>query len=277
MKSSLASAFEPEPAFIPYLVAGDPSFEESMRYVEALEAGGADAIELGLPFSDPIAEGPTIQAAIGRALEAGMTPTRYFSFVEQLSVDIPLVCMTYYNLVLQYGETTGPEAFVTRAAEAGIAGLVIPDLPYEEARPLQSACEAAGLDLVFIVAPTTTDERLRSVRDRASGYVYVQARLGTTGAKTDVSDRTAASLERLSDWDVPLAVGFGISTGAQAEEVVAAGADGVIVGSALVDIIASGIDDNKPTDAIATDLSTAAREFKDGAVAGSPAPRTTDK
>ena len=195
--ADLEAAFD-EPAFVPYLAAGDPSVEASRAYVEALERGGADAIELGLPFSEPIAEGPTIQRAIVRALEAGMTPTRYFEFVESLEVDVPLVCMTYYNLVYQYG-ADGAEPlrpFVERAADAGIAGLVIPDLPAEEADPLRAACDEFGLDLVFIVAPTTRGDRLERVLAQVSGYVYVQARLGVTGAREAVSDRTAESLER---------------------------------------------------------------------------------
>ena len=281
--ASLADAFE-EPAFVPYLAAGDPDFEASVEYVEALARGGADVIELGLPFSEPIAEGPTIQQAIVRALEAGMTPERYFEFVEALDVDVPLVCMTYYNLVYQYGESGGPRAasdtasdadppvrpFVERAAEAGIEGFVVPDLPAEEADPMRAACDEFGLDLVFVVAPTTRGDRLEEIMDRVSGYVYVQARLGVTGARADVSDRTAESLARIAEFGagVPRAVGFGISSGEQAAEVVAAGADGVIVGSALVEVVAEGYADDEPTDAVADRLETMARELKEGAVAG---------
>lgn len=276
MTGSLTGVFADEPAFIPYLVAGDPGYEESLAYVDALEAGGADAIELGLPFSDPIAEGPTIQAAITRALKAGMTPTRYFVFVEDLGVDIPIICMTYYNLIIQYGGEATPEAFVERAAEAGIAGLIVPDLPFEEADQLQQACDHADVDLVYIVAPTTTDERLERVREEASGYVYVQARLGTTGAQSDISEQTTASLERIAEWSVPKAVGFGISSGDQAEEIVAAGADGVIVGSALVDIVADGIEHDRSPDEVASALESAAREIKAGAVAGRRRPTAKD-
>ena len=236
--SRLAEAFADGPAFIPYLVAGDPDYESSLEYVEAIERGGADAIELGLPFSEPIAEGPTIQEAIVRALDGGMTPGRFFAFVEDLDVDVPLVCMTYYNLVYQYGDAEGPRPFVERAAEVGIDGFVVPDLPAEEAGPLRKACDAFGLDLVFIVAPTTEGERIERMRAQVSGYVYVQARLGTTGAREDVSDRTEESLRRIADWDVPKAVGFGIKTGEHAERIVRGGADGIIVGSALVDIVA---------------------------------------
>lgn len=264
---SLDRAFE-EPAFVPYLAVGDPNYEQSLRYVEALAAGGADVIELGLPFSEPIAEGPTIQSAIVRALEAGMTPGRFFEFVSELAVDVPLVCMTYYNLVYQYGETDGPRPFVERAAEVGISGFVIPDLPAEEAEPLRAACDAFGVDLIFIVAPTTRGERLERMRELVSGYVYVQARLGTTGARDDVSDHTSRSLARVADWDVPKAVGFGIKTGEHAERIIRAGADGVIVGSALVDIVADGVENDDSTDVVAERLRKKAEELKAGALAG---------
>jgi tryptophan synthase alpha chain len=283
----LERVFADEPAFVPYVAAGDPSVEASKAYVEALERGGADVIELGLPFSEPIAEGSTIQGAVVRALDAGMTPDRYFEFVDDLDVDVPLVCMTYYNLVYQYthpgtdasagstrtsgdgaGTSTGPRAFARRAAEVGIEGLVVVDLPAEEADPLREACDEFGLDLVFIIAPTTRGERLERMREHVSGYVYVQARLGVTGTRADVSDRTEASLARVADWSVPKAVGFGITTGEHAERIVSAGADGIIVGSALVDIIADGHEAGDPTAAVADRLEAKARELKEGALAG---------
>ena len=287
--SAIAAAFADGPAFVPYLAVGDPSYEASKAYVEALARGGADVIELGLPFSEPIAEGPTIQGAIVRALEGGMTPELYFEFVEDLAVDVPLVCMTYYNLIYQYsydGDSEprhasdasggGPAAFVARAAEAGISGLVVPDLPAEEADPLRAACDEHGLDLVFIVAPTTEGERLQSMMERVSGYVYVQARLGTTGAKSDVSDQTDRSLQRLSEWDVPKAVGFGISSGEQAERIVASGADGIIVGSALVDIVANGVDNERSTAETADKLEAKAAELAAGAARGQAEPTAAD-
>jgi len=280
---AIAAAFADGPAFIPYLAVGDPTYEASKAYVEALARGGADIIELGLPFSEPIAEGSTIQDAIVRALDGGMTPDRFFEFVEAVDVDVPLVCMTYYNLIYQYGRSEarrasdesgqsprsrgdqpGPEAFVERAAAAGISGVVVPDLPAEEADPLRAACDEYGLDLVFIVAPTTEGDRLDGMMDRVSGYVYVQARLGTTGAKTDVSDRTTRSLQRLAEWDVPKAVGFGISSGEQAAEIVGNGADGIIVGSALVDIVAEGADSDLSVEESATKLEAKALELPDG-------------
>ncbi|WP_435345995.1 tryptophan synthase subunit alpha [Haloarchaeobius sp. HRN-SO-5] len=272
----LAAAFE-EPAFVPYLCVGDPSVERSREYVEALVRGGADVVELGLPFSEPIAEGPTIQASVVRALEAGVTPETYFEFVESLDVDVPLVCMTYYNLIYQYGGgeagrassaegEAGPAPFVERAAEAGISGFVVPDLPAEEAGPLRAACDEFGLDLVFIVAPTTGADRLDRMVERSSGYLYVQARLGVTGAKSDVSGQTATSLDRLGRYDIPKAVGFGVSTGEQAARIVAAGADGVIVGSALVDVVAEHGDAGG--DDVPARLESKARELKAGVLDG---------
>ena len=300
--SRLDEAFADGPAFVPYLALGDPDLESSLEYVEALERGGADVIELGLPFSEPVAEGPTIQSAVVRSLESGMTPTRFFEAVERLDVDVPLVCMTYYNLVYQFGdggtrsasddassaertpadgraakprddggaasERGGPRPFVERAAEVGLDGFVVPDLPAEEAGPLREACDEFGLDLVFIVAPTTRGERLERIMERTSGYVYVQARLGVTGARAAVSDETGTSLDRLERWDLPKAVGFGISSGEQAREVVAAGADGIIVGSALVDVVAEGHENGDPTAVVADRLETLARELKEGALAG---------
>ena len=292
--SDLAAAFADGPAFVPYLAVGDPDYGSSLTYVEALERGGADVIELGLPFSEPIAEGPTIQEAVVRSLEAGMTPERFFTFVEELDVDVPLVCMTYYNLVYQYGgsearsaseasgdtaSTRGPRPFVERAAEVGISGFVVPDLPAEEAGPLREACDEFGLDLIAIVAPTTDEDRLEKLVAVSSGYLYVQARLGVTGAQSSVSGQTAASLDRLSHVDLPKAVGFGISSGDQAARVVEAGADGVIVGSALVDVVARGVENDDPTAAVADRLESLAAELKAGVERGfaqrAPGPERT--
>jgi len=269
--AAIAAAFDDGPAYIPYLAVGDPDYESSKAYVEALDRGGADVIELGLPFSEPIAEGPTIQGALVRSLDGGMTPGRFFEFAEEVDVEAPLVCMTYYNLIYQYGEADGPRPFVERAAAAGIEGLVVPDLPAEEADPLREACDEFGLDLVFIVAPTTVGDRLDRIMGQVSGYVYVQARLGTTGARDDVSDQTTSSLDRLREYDVPKAVGFGISAGDHAERIVAGGADGIIVGSALVDIVAEGVEEDLSTETVADRLEALSRELTAGAGRGQAA------
>lgn len=259
-ESALRSAFSDDPALIPYVVAGDPNPEETKEYVRALVRGGADVVELGLPFSEPIADGPTIQNAIQRALDAGMTPDDYLELVSDLDVDVPIVCMTYYNLIYQYGDGDGVESFVSAAADAGLAGLIVPDLPVEESGLLREACDEYGLDLVFIVAPTTTDERKARISSQASGFVYVQARMGTTGAQADVSGDTHESLERLAESDLPKAVGFGVSEGEHAREIVSAGADGVVVGSALVDVVASGENVANRLEAKAAELKSGARE-----------------
>ncbi len=260
-----AAIRENHPALITYITAGDPSLEDTREYVEALDRGGADLIELGLPFSEPIAEGPTIQAAINRALDAGTTPRGFFELVDDLETEAPLLVMTYYNMILQYGSEADVLPFVERAAEAGLSGIIVPDLPAEEADPLRAACDDHGLDLVFIVAPTTEGERLETIMSQVSGFAYVQARLGTTGARADVSNATHDSLTRLEEYDVPKAVGFGVSEGDHAAEIVEAGADGVIVGSALVDIIAEHGEGDAPA---ADPLEGKAEELKRGALRG---------
>ncbi|MFC3957982.1 tryptophan synthase subunit alpha [Halovivax cerinus] len=262
-----AAIRENHPALITYLTAGDPDLASTTRYVEALDRGGADVIELGLPFSEPIAEGPTIQSAISRALEAGTTPDSFFDLVESIETDAPLVVMTYTNLLMQYGPAesgTDVAPFVERAADAGLDGVIIPDLPASEAGGVREACEAAGLDLIAIVAPTTEGERLETLLSTTSGFAYVQARLGTTGARTDVSTATHESLKRLDGADVPVAVGFGVSEPEHAREIVAAGADGVVVGSALVELAATSDDPERA-------LEATARELKRGARAGTDA------
>ncbi|MCD2198516.1 tryptophan synthase subunit alpha [Halobacterium sp. KA-4] len=271
-RSEIRAAFDDGPALVSYVAAGDPSADATKEYVEALVDGGTDVVELGLPFSEPVAEGTTIQNAIKRALEAGMTPEAYLDLVRDLDVDVPIVCMTYYNLIYQYGDEAGPEEFVAAAADAGISGFVVPDLPVNESEPMYEACREHGLDLIFIVAPTTTPERLESMLDRTTGFVYVQGRLGTTGARDEVSENTPEALERLQDANVPKAVGFGISSGEQAREVVASGADGVIVGSAYVDIIADGVENDLPTEEVADRLEALAAELKAGARKGLPEP-----
>jgi tryptophan synthase, alpha subunit len=266
---AIAEAFADGPAFIPYLAVGDPN----VRGLQSLRRGTRPR-RRGHHRTRPPLFGAHRRGADDPKRDRPRTKRRddaldrFFEFVDELDVDVPLVCMTYYNLIYQYGRSrggeAGPEAFVKRAAEVGISGFVVPDLPAEEADPLREACDKHGLDLVFIVAPTTEGERLEGMMDRVSGYVYVQARLGTTGAKTDVSDQTSQSLARLSEWDVPKAVGFGISSGDQAARIVANGADGIIVGSALVDIVAEGADSDRPVDETAAQLEMKARELADG-------------
>jgi tryptophan synthase alpha chain len=230
-------------------MAGDPSVEATGEIVKALENGGADIIEIGFPFSDPVADGLTIQAAGQRALAAGMSIQRYFDLIKDLDVQVPLVCMTYYNPVFRYGV----DKFIEKASEAGISGLIIPDIPIEETADLKKSCEKNGLDLIFLIAPTTTDERVRKILERGSGFLYLVSRLGVTGTRENVSSSTNELLSRV-ETEIPKAVGFGISTGRQANEVIQAGADAVIVGSAFVRIIEEGQNVNEKLEALARDL-----------------------
>ncbi len=238
-----------EGALICYVMAGDPSAQATGEIVKALADGGADIIELGFPFSDPVADGPTIQAAGQRSLAAGMDTQRYFELVKALDVRVPLVCMTYYNPVFRYGV----EKFVERAADSGISGLIIPDIPVEEASELKNSCEKHGLDLIFLVAPTTTGKRVRKILEKSSGFLYLVSRLGVTGTREDVSSSTKELLSRV-ETGLPKAVGFGISTGKQAAEVRNAGADAVIVGSAFVRVIEDGKEVNEKLEALAREL-----------------------
>ncbi|MFB6254884.1 MAG: tryptophan synthase subunit alpha [Halobacteriaceae archaeon] len=259
--SKLRSAFRDDPAFIPYITAGDPDVEKSQKYINALAEGGADIIELGLPHSEPIADGATIQNAIVRSLESGMTPDVFFDLVNTVSVSAPLVCMTYYNIIYQYGSEEGVFPFVDKATDVGIDGIIVPDLPVEEATPLKKACDSANIDLVFIVAPTTNTDRISQILNQSTGFVYVQARLGTTGARKDISKQTFQILDRIPSTELPLAVGFGVSNGDQARQIIAAGADGVVAGSVFVDIIGSEQD-------VVAKLRKKTKELKEGVLSG---------
>ncbi len=238
-----------EKALIAYVCAGDPSAEATKEIVHSLVKGGADIVELGLPFSDPVADGPTIEAASTRALSAGMNPDLYFEMAASMKENVPLVCMTYYNLIYK----RGTEKFARDCAESGITGIIVPDLPAEEADELHEACKNNGVDLIFLITPVTTESRMKNNLGRTSGFVYIVSRLGVTGERVDVADSTKKILGNIHT-DVPKAVGFGISNGHQAAEVIKAGADAVIVGSAFVNIIASGDNINKRLEDLASEL-----------------------
>lgn len=216
-----------------FIVAGDPDYDTSLAIIRALEEGGADIIELGLPFSDPVADGPVIQQADQRALEAGMNTDRFFSLVKEVRKRsaIPLVVLTYANLIFQRNITT----FYQDAAEAGIDAVVVADLPYEEAGPYISAAEKAGIAPVMMVSTTTSPERLTQILKVKSGFIYLVAALGVTGARTATNPEARKLLTSLkAKTTIPVAPGFGISDKNQVREWGAAGADAVIVGSALV-------------------------------------------
>lgn len=218
-------------ALMPYMMGGYPDLERSLAIGEAYVDGGADLIELGVPFSDPIADGPVIQAAATRALAAGTRVSDVLGICGRLSRRVPVVLMAYANLVL----ARGVDRFTADAAAAGASGLIVPDLPLEETPAVLGACEAAGLALVPLIAPTTTDERLRRIGGRARGFLYAVSVTGTTGERAALSESFAAAVARArSCTSVPVALGFGIATPEQAAAAAEAGADGVIVGSRLV-------------------------------------------
>ncbi|MEJ7716723.1 MAG: tryptophan synthase subunit alpha [Thermoleophilaceae bacterium] len=217
-------------ALMPYLMGGFPDVESSRLCGEACADAGADLIELGIPFSDPLADGPPIHAAATRALAAGVTVEEVLGVCRSLSERLPVVLFAYANLAL----SPAPEAFVARALEAGAAGLIVPDLPHEESEPLREACDAAGLALVALAAPNTPPERMAAIGASARGFVYTVSLAGTTGERGALPADLADTLGRVrAATDLPVAVGFGISTAEQAGEV-AAVADGVIVGSRVV-------------------------------------------
>jgi tryptophan synthase alpha chain len=224
------SAHGKRAALMPYLMGGYPSIEESVLAGLAAADAGADLIELGIPFSDPLADGPVIHAAATDALAAGATPRLVLSACEQLAVKVPVVLMVYANIVF----TAGAEAFALRAAAAGASGLIVPDLPHDEAGELRVACDAEGLALVPLVAPTTTGERIAEIGADARGFVYTVSLTGTTGERAELPPGLADTVARVrAATDVPVAVGFGISTADHARAV-AEIADGVIVGSRVV-------------------------------------------
>jgi tryptophan synthase alpha chain len=217
-------------ALMPYLMGGYPSVEESVSAGLAAVDAGADLLELGIPFSDPLADGPVIHAAATAALAAGATPHGVLGVCEALAPRVPVVLMVYANIVL----TAGVETFVLRAVAAGAAGLIVPDLPHDEAGELRAACDAEGLALVPLVAPTTTPERVAAIGADARGFVYTVSLTGTTGERAELPEGLAETVERVrAATEVPVAVGFGISTPDQARSV-AEIADGVIVGSRVV-------------------------------------------
>jgi tryptophan synthase alpha chain len=230
----IAAAFAAAPgraALMPYLMGGFPSLDESVAVGLACADAGADLVELGVPFSDPLADGPVIHAAGTRALEAGATLHGVLEAGSRIAERLPVVLMCYANLMY----ARGVERFVDGLAAAGISGLIVPDLPLEESGAVREACDAAGLALVPLIAPTTPDDRMAEIAGLARGFLYTVSVTGTTGERTGEEASPASILDRAKRLSpVPVALGFGISTPEQAAAAAAAGADGVIVGSRLV-------------------------------------------
>ena len=231
MNKRITEAFAHGKAFIPFITCGDPSLEVTEQLVYALEEAGADLIELGIPFSDPTAEGPVIQAANVRALSGGVTTDKIFEMVEKIRkrTAIPMVFMTYANVVFSYGT----ERFVKKAADIGMDGLILPDVPFEEKEEFDSVCRAHGLDLISLIAPTS-HERIARIAREAEGFVYCVSSLGVTGMRSSITTDIGAMVKLIkAEKDIPCAVGFGISTPEQAKKM-ADQSDGAIVGSAIV-------------------------------------------
>ncbi len=231
----IADAFQNGTAFIPFVTCGDPDLETTAGLVKAMAQAGADLIELGIPFSDPTAEGPVIQGANLRALSAGTTTDKVFELVKELrkSVAVPMVFMTYANVVFSYGA----DRFLSRAAQAGVQGLILPDVPFEEKKEFEPLCAKYGLELVSMIAPTS-HQRITAIAREAQGFVYCVSSLGVTGVRSNITTDIGAMVSLVKQAkDIPAAVGFGISTPEQARAM-AATADGVIVGSAIVKLVA---------------------------------------
>ena len=243
-------------ALMPYLMGGFPDLETSRAIGEAYAEGGADLVELGVPFSDPLADGPVIQAAGTAALRAGATPARVLEVCAAISPRLPVVVMCYANLVL----ARGPDAFADALVDAGASGLIVPDLPLEEASALLAACDERGLALVPMVAPTTPEERLARIGESARGFVYAVSVTGTTRERAGVHDGVADLVRRTAAHaSVPVAIGFGIATAEQAAAVAAAGAQGIIVGSRLVRAAAEADDPPAAVRALVAELAGALR------------------
>ena len=233
--SNIYKAFENKKAFIPFITGGDPDLNTTKKLLIAMEAAGADLIEIGIPFSDPIAEGPVIQEASQRSLAGGCTTDRLFEMVKEArkTVKIPMVFMTYINPIYTYGK----ERFMKRCVECQIDGVIVPDLPFEEKSELSGICEQYGIDLISLIAPTSHD-RIRMIAKEAKGFVYCVSSLGVTGVRTEITTNVGEMVKMVKEVnDIPAAIGFVISTPEQARNM-ASVSDGAIVGSAIVKIVA---------------------------------------
>lgn len=231
----IQDAFAKGKAFIPFVTGGDPDLETTKNILIAMEEAGADLIEIGLPFSDPVAEGAVIQEANERALSAGCTTDKLFDMVKEArkTVTVPMVFLTYVNPIFTYGK----EKFMARCVECGIQGLIVPDLPYEEKGEISGTCEEYGIDLISLIAPTSK-ERIAMIAKEAKGFIYVVSSLGVTGVRQEITTDIGSMVELVREnSQIPCAVGFGISTPEQAAKM-AALSDGAIVGSAIVKIVA---------------------------------------
>ncbi|MCL2172398.1 MAG: tryptophan synthase subunit alpha [Candidatus Bathyarchaeota archaeon] len=224
---------------IGYITAGDPTPNITPKIADALIRGGVDILELGLPFSDPIADGPTIQAASIRALNAGTTPMKVLEIAKKIKskhVNVPIVIMTYYNPIFRIGL----DNFLSTAKTHGVNGFIVPDLPIEEAAEFKKTTNNYDLDTIFLAAPSTSEERLNKIVNASSGFLYLVSHFGVTGVKSSIENSTLQLIQRvkpITDSKIPLAVGFGISKPEHVQRIIKAGADAAIVGSAFINII----------------------------------------
>ena len=228
-----------ECALIPFITAGDPDLDTTAKALEVLANNGADIIELGVPYSDPLADGPTIQAAATRALAKGVSLEDVLNVVKEVSpkIEVPIVLFTYYNPIYY----RGVESFLQQIKDAGVQGLVVPDLPLEEAEVLLKPATAIGIEVILLVAPTSSNERIKAIATQSQGFVYLVSVTGVTGARAQIATGVESILADLHQTtDKPIGVGFGISSPEQARQVKEWGADGVIVGSAIVKRLTSG-------------------------------------
>lgn len=225
-------------ALIPFVMGGDPDMVTTQRILVAMQNAGADILEIGMPFSDPLADGPTIQLATSRALAAGMTPKKWLKGIAGIKDElaVPLVCLTYWNPILQFksGRFAGPEAFFESAAAAGLSGLVIPDLSLEASDKIRPIAERYGIHLILLAAPTSSSTRMRAIAEASEGFIYYVSVTGTTGERRSLSPKLKENIRELRlVTPKPVCVGFGISSAKTAKQV-AEFADGVIIGSALI-------------------------------------------
>ena len=255
--TKIADAFANGKAFIPFLTCGDPDLETTEKLIGAIAEAGADLIELGIPFSDPTAEGPVIQDANLRALSAGTTTDKIFDMVRRVrqTVSIPMVFMTYANVIFSYGA----DRFLKTAAEIGMNGIIVPDVPFEEKQEFEPLCQKYGLAQISMIAPTSHD-RIRAIAEQANGFLYCVSSLGVTGTRTAITTDIGAMVKLVKEVkDIPCAVGFGISTPEQAKSMCRQ-ADGAIVGSAIVKLIAQyGRDSVQPVADYVRTMKTACR------------------
>ncbi len=231
-----------EGAFIPFTVAGDPDFERSVEIVRQYVDNGADALEIGFPFSDPVADGPSVQAADIRSLKSGMTTEKCFEFIERIRefTSIPIGILVYYNLMYKMGLGK----FYRKARISGVNGILAADLPPEEAEDAVVMAQENNIDQIFMVAQTTSSERIKEIVTKCSGFLYVVAVMGVTGARSDVNQSTVDLIKHVKNvTELPLAVGFGISKPEHVKNVIESGSDGVIVASAIIDIITHNLSD----------------------------------